>query len=143
MSLEQLNTALEDLFAAQRRMRGRDQQGKDTLSYAQYRMLRALALSDEPSLPSGKLAALGELTPATVTEMTASLERSGIVTRERSKTDRRVVTIALTDEGRARYDRKTALLRKNWRRTLRGLDQEELIRAASILGLLAQYLDGM
>jgi DNA-binding MarR family transcriptional regulator len=143
MSVDDLNSALDNLFAAQRRMRGRDQQVKDTLSYAQYRMLRALARSDEPSLPSGKLAALGELTPATVTEMTASLERAGIVKRERSKRDRRVVTIALTDEGRARYDRKTAALRKNWRRTLRGLDQEELIKAASILALIAQYLDGM
>jgi len=143
MSLDDVNAALDDLFAAQRRMRGRDQQIKDALSYAQYRMLRALALSDEPSLPSGKLAALGELTPATVTEMTASLERAGIVKRERSKTDRRVVTIALTNEGRKRYNRKTAALRRNWRKTLSGLDQEELIKAASILALMTQYLDGM
>src|SRR5690349_19075359 len=92
MAVDDLGQALEDLFAAQRRMRGRDQQVRDTLSYAQYRVLRALAMADEPALPSGQLAAAGELTPATVTEMCAALERDGIVTRQRSSQDRRVVT---------------------------------------------------
>lgn len=141
MAIDELDKALDDLFAAQRRMRGRDQQVKDALSYAQYRMLRALATSNEPALPSGKLAALGELTPATVTEMCASLERQGIVRRERSGTDRRVVTVALTDVGRKRYEQKTVALKRNWRRALRGLEQEDMIFAAQILAILSQYLD--
>jgi DNA-binding MarR family transcriptional regulator len=119
MAIDDLEKALDDLFAAQRRTSG------------------------EKALPSGKLAALGELTPATVTEMCAALERQGVVTRERSGTDRRVVTVALTAEGRKRYEQKAASLKRNWRRALRGLEQEELVFAAQVLAILSQYLDRM
>ena len=64
-------------MAAVRRLRGRESQGQGELSYAQYSLLFGLAA--EPELSTSRLAALAELSPATVTQMLDHLEQAGFV----------------------------------------------------------------
>jgi MarR family transcriptional regulator, organic hydroperoxide resistance regulator len=47
------------------------------------------------------LAAEANVTKGTLTGVVDTLERRGLVTRERGQDDRRLVTVALTDEGRS------------------------------------------
>lgn len=63
-----------------------------------------LAIGDE-ALTQREVADRCYVTPATVTGVVDTLEREGLVTRERGTDDRRVVRVRLTDEGRARLAR--------------------------------------
>lgn len=64
-----------------------------------------LAVADGEALTQREVADRCYVTPATVTGVVDTLERDGLVTRERSTDDRRVVRVRLTDEGRARLAR--------------------------------------
>lgn len=63
------------------------------------RMLRLLA--ERGDMSQSDFVYLLELRSASVSELLGKLEAQGLVTRRRSETDRRGVTISLTDAGRA------------------------------------------
>ena len=68
------------------------------LTLAQFAVLEALA--NKGSLPLGRLGQLLVVTPGNITYVVNQLERRGLVRRERAADDRRVVSAALTPEGR-------------------------------------------
>jgi len=59
-----------------------------------------IAVAEEGPLTLSRLSARVFLSPSTVVGVVDRLERSGLVTRERSRTDRRQVLLAATDRGR-------------------------------------------
>lgn len=59
-----------------------------------------LALSEYGPMPISRLAKYILVKPSTVTGIIDRLEQKGLVTRTRNMSDRRVVTITLTDAGR-------------------------------------------
>ena len=63
------------------------------------RMLRLLA--ERGDMSQSDFVYLLELRSASVSELLGKLEAQGLITRRRSETDRRGVTISLTDAGRA------------------------------------------
>jgi len=63
-----------------------------------------LAIADGEGLNQREVAERCYVTPATVTGVVDTLEREGLVTRERGTEDRRVVRVRLTGEGRTRLD---------------------------------------
>jgi DNA-binding MarR family transcriptional regulator len=76
------------------------------------------------------------------TRMVARLEALGLVRRERSATDRRIVMVALTDRGRAELDLLRAQSRRLVREALRGRSARELRRmqaASEALALLTEW----
>jgi DNA-binding MarR family transcriptional regulator len=138
-ALEELRSSLMELFAAQRRLRGRDSRIEGGVSFAHFQLLSVLAEKGEMS--ARQLSAEAGLTPASVTQMLDALAATGIVARKRSESDRRVVTSALTDEGRRRVERKHEELTAKWRAALEGLGPEEIEAAERVVRLLAAYLD--
>lgn len=58
-----------------------------------------LTLRDEP-LPMGSLAEAMDVSQASVTGIVDRMEQRGLVERQRDEDDRRIVRVALTDEGR-------------------------------------------
>src|SRR6266568_1889637 len=110
---EGLRQALGELFAAQRRMRGRDAQRKDGITYAQYHLLRILA-DQGGELAASKLAACADVTPTTVTQMVDPMVEHGLVERIRSEEDRRVVFVRLTAYGREVCARQRAINEARW-----------------------------
>jgi DNA-binding MarR family transcriptional regulator len=64
-----------------------------------------LAIGDGEALTQREVAERCYVTPATVTGVVDTLEREGLVTRERGTEDRRVVRVRLTPEGTERLDR--------------------------------------
>ena len=99
-TLDELRVALGELFGAERRLRGREQQQPRDLTNSQLRALFALGKSAE--VTAGELAKSADLNPASVTAMLDQLEANGIVERrriqrtgesvtgKRGETDRRV-----------------------------------------------------
>jgi DNA-binding MarR family transcriptional regulator len=139
--LEELRLATAGLFVSQRRLRGRDARIVGGVSFAHYPLLKALQRAGEMS--AGQLASEVALTPATVTQMLEALASAGIVERQRSERDRRVVTSRMTEEGRRRLERKDAELVEKWRDTLADLDDADLEQATRVVARIAAYLDAL
>lgn len=58
--------------------------------------------------PVTRLAAIEQVSPPAITKLVAALEADGLVARERSATDRRVVLVTATAAGRRRLERGRA-----------------------------------
>ena len=135
-----LHEEFAHLLAAERRLRGRDQQraGSD-MSNAHVRALFALGRHEEST--AGEIARSAQLSPASVTGMLDDLERSGIVARRRSTTDRRNVLVSLTDDGRALLDERRRRWAAIWKRGLAEMPTADLEAAARVMRTIADLLD--
>ena len=71
--------------------------------------------------------------PGAMTRMIDRLERKGLVRRVRSAEDRRVVKLALTDEGKAVYPKLVARAAAVINRSLRGFTKSEAQQLESLL----------
>jgi DNA-binding MarR family transcriptional regulator len=140
-ALTQLGTAFKGIMGALRRLRGRETHRPGELSFAQFHLLFGLAGDCE--LSTSQLAATADLSPATVTQMLDGLVTMGLVERTRSESDRRVVTVALTEPGRELIAEKRAQWEKRWRTTLADFSAEELTSAAAVLERLRAMYDAI
>jgi DNA-binding MarR family transcriptional regulator len=137
-ALAELGAAFKGMQAAFRRLRGRETQRQDELSFAQAQLLFGLADRD---LSAGELAAVADLSPATVTQMLDHLAQLGLVERTRSEHDRRIVLSRLTDEGRTLIEARREDHLRRWREALAGFEPEELRVAAAVLDRLHELYD--
>jgi DNA-binding MarR family transcriptional regulator len=137
--------ALGELLRAERRLRARDQQRREQMTYAQSRALIALAEigAADTAVSAGQLAKAADLHPATVTAMLDLLEDQGLVIRRRSDIDRRSVLVALTPEGQALLERKRAEWRARWEEVLADVPEEDVETAARVMRRLAAIFSGL
>src|ERR1700730_11111335 len=122
-ALEEVRLAMGELFGAERRLRGREQQQPRDLTNSQLRALVVLGRAEE--VTAGDLARSADLNPASVTAMLDQLEANGIVQRRRTAHDRRVCMVSLTDQGRAILDEKHAQWQVLWKQHLGDLSEDE------------------
>jgi DNA-binding MarR family transcriptional regulator len=90
-----------------------------------------------------ELAATEALAQPTVTQLVDKLEKRGLVARERSGEDRRVVLVAISERGREQLEALRAGAREVMRETLKELSDgelDELVTATEILGRLVETL---
>jgi DNA-binding MarR family transcriptional regulator len=137
--------ALAEILGAERRLRARDQQRREQMTYAQSRALIALAEigAADTAVSAGQLARAADLHPATVTAMLDLLEEQGLVVRRRSDVDRRSVLVTLTPEGQALLDRKRAEWRARWDEVLEEIDAADIATAARVMKRLAAIFSGL
>ncbi len=140
-NVDELRTAVNQLLAADRRLRGRDHSRHGELTFAQLRTIAALGRERE--MTAGQLAKSAELTPATVTSILDQLEAANIVERRRSTEDRRVCNVALTPEGWELLERKLAVWQGLWDERLSGFSDKEVEAAAAILHAVTGILDSV
>ena len=140
-TLDELSDAFDGLFAAQRRLRGRDAMVVDGVSFAQHRLLRALAR--EGAMPASRLAEATAITPSSATQTLDALEARGFVKRTRSLTDRRIVTVELTDEGRRRSDARRASNRKVFAHAFADISGDEIAAGVELLRRFGEYMDSL
>jgi len=84
----------------------------------------------------GRLAEMERVTPAAITKLVTALERAGLATRVRDGSDRRVVRVEATEEGKELLLRGRAARVRVIERLLVGVSKEDLAtldRAARIL----------
>lgn len=138
-AMEDLGHAFKSAMAAVRRMRGRETHRSGELSYAQYGLL--FALSDGEARSSRELALAADVSPATAAEMLDGLAAQGLVERNRSAEDKRIVLTSLTARGKALVDQRRATYETRWRRTLSRFSHEELVSATRVLEALREMFD--
>jgi MarR family transcriptional regulator, organic hydroperoxide resistance regulator len=136
---DELRVALNQLLAADRRLRGRDHSRPGELTFAQLRTIAALGRERE--MTAGQLAKSAELTPAAVTSILDQLEAANIVERRRSTEDRRVCNVALTPEGWELLERKLSVWHGLWTDRMSGFSDKEIETAAAILHEVTGILD--
>lgn len=138
-AVDELEQAYRSLSAAQRRLRGRDAMLDEGLSVPQYQLLRPLL--EKAEMSSGELSSAAGLTPATATHMLDQLVRSGMITRERSVEDRRVVITRLTPDGRRHLQERHDSVMNAWKSMIDDLSDDALRNASDVLAHMVQYLD--
>ncbi|MEV5765337.1 MarR family transcriptional regulator [Micromonospora sp. NPDC052213] len=74
-------------------------------------MATLMTLAEHGGLPHRTVAEHCFVRPATLTGIVDTLERDGLVERQRDEADRRSVRIAITPAGQARIDALTAVIR--------------------------------
>ncbi len=138
-TLDELRVAMGELFGAERRLRGRDQQRSRDLTNSQLRALFVLGKSAE--VTAGELAKSADLNPASVTAMLDQLEANGIVARRRAAHDRRVCLISLTDKGRSIVDSERRRWQALWEASFGDLSEPELSLALQVMRRMIALLD--
>jgi len=131
--------AFKRAMAAVRRLRGRETHRPGELTDAQYGLL--FCLRDESEMSVRDLACAADLSPASVTEMLEGLAAAGLVERQRSDRDRRVVLTSLTDTGRELVEERRARFEPRFRAALEGFSQDELVVAAAVLDRLRDLFE--
>jgi DNA-binding MarR family transcriptional regulator len=140
-ALDDLRIAMGELFGAERRLRGREQQQAPRLTQSQLRALAVLNKADE--VTAGDLAKSAGLNPASVTAMLDQLESNGIVVRRRPPHDRRICLVALTGRGRAVLDERRAQWHHLWDERFGKLSEDDLAAGLRVMRTMTELLDGL
>jgi DNA-binding MarR family transcriptional regulator len=138
-AMAELARSFKSSNAAVRRLRGRETRHPGELSDAQYGLL--FGLRDHSELSSSELALAADLSPASATEMLDGLVAAGLVRRQRSERDRRVVLISLTERGHALVEERHARFAPLWRAALTEFSDTELRTAAAVLDRMRRMFD--
>jgi MarR family transcriptional regulator, organic hydroperoxide resistance regulator len=138
---EAFSAAVDDFMRAARRARGRLAAEGD-LSLSQYHLLEPLTAALGP-LGVGELAAAAGVSTPTATRMLGSLERDGLVERHPCARDRRVVRVALTDDGATRVEHKRHRIAARRRELYDSLPADEREQAARLLARLAAAIEDL
>ena len=140
-TLQDFEAAWDAFFGALRRARGRaaarEPDGELTLS--QLHLLTALG--HHRRLPVGEVALAAGVAAPTATRMLRCLERSGVVRREPSTRDRRVVTVSLTEKGQRLLERKRAAITEKRRAMYESLSEAERAHSERLLRRLADLIE--
>lgn len=138
-AIEAVAQSFKGASAAIRRLRGRDTHRPGALSHAQYQVLFELLRRGES--PAGELAAIAEVSPASITQMLDRLADAGLVARVRSEEDRRVVVSRLTDAGHAACERRRAAIEPLLAEVFADFSMAELRTAAAVLDQLTTLFE--
>ena len=107
----------------------------------QHQLACLLALFDSGPLPESKLAQTILVKPSTITGIIDRLEQKGLVARERSARDRRIVTIKLTDTGNGLVKQAPPPIQKAIINGLKKLSEQENIKVVKSLEKLVSMLE--
>jgi DNA-binding MarR family transcriptional regulator len=109
------------------------------LTAPQLLVMQAIEKEGRPS--TSTLARHIAVSQATMTRIVDRLERAGLVKREKSKTDKRVIHVGLTDSGRAKLESAPEPLQAEFLREFRKLEDWEQHMLKSSLLRIAKMMD--
>jgi DNA-binding MarR family transcriptional regulator len=140
--LDGLRSAVSRLFAAERRLRRREQQ--DAASGLSSTHLRALLLlTQQEHATIGALAKEADLTAASMTVAIDQLEARDLVKRERDVRDRRQCFVALTPSGRQVVEEKQAFWRDRMAELFADIPGPKIATTVSVLERLVEVMEGL
>ncbi len=113
---------------------------EDTITLVQYRALVNLSATAKQNVQS--LAGALGIRPSTATRLCDRLILKGYIDRTPSKSSRREVTLALSEEGRALVRAETARRRRAIRCIVERLDLETQLEVIDALGALSEAAEG-
>lgn len=132
------------LVALRRILRATDRYARDLakaagLTAAQFRVLQVVA--ERGFCTAKDIAQRMRISQATVTSLVDKLVRQGMVTRQRSETDRRQTNIVITDLGRETIKKAPDALQQRYVRKFEALEDWEQASLISALERVAAMLD--
>ena len=136
--LERFNEAWDHFTDALRRARSRAWQQPAPLTPAQYYLL--LALSHQPGLGVGEMAAAAGCTSPTATRILDGLERDGVVERRPSTDDRRRTIVSLTPKGKRLLGQQRRKSNQKKQRLYDQLSPAERAQSEALLRRLAEVI---
>ena len=139
--LTELRRAFGELLAAERRLRSRDRGAPGELTFAQ--TIALITIDRQGPTTAGDIARSSGLNPASITAMLDQLEEKQIVARTRSAQDRRVVEVALTEQGQRLLEKRRAVWESKWERVFADADAEELRAATTAMRRVTAMLDSL
>lgn len=107
----------------------------------QHQLACLLALFDSGPLPESKIAQTILVKPSTITGIIDRLEQKGLVARERSVRDRRIVYIQSTDAGNELVKQAPPPIQKAIINGLKNLSEQENIKVVKSLETLVSMLE--
>ncbi|HMG43225.1 MAG TPA: MarR family transcriptional regulator [Acidimicrobiales bacterium] len=110
------------------------QQSGTGLTPSQYSLL--VSIDGHGPLTLGHLAKIEQVAPPTITRVAAKLEDDGLVVRQVDASDRRVVRVDVTAEGRRRLDHSRQRRNLWLAERLDGFDEAQLADVAAALRVL-------
>lgn len=102
------------------------------LTFARFEILRLLGFTRTGRLPMGKISDRLQVHPASVTSAVKRLEREGLIRRESSHDDNRIVLAVLQPRGETVLGPATAAVNRVFETT--GLDDERLDALVDLMG---------
>jgi DNA-binding MarR family transcriptional regulator len=142
VQLEVFFDAFDEFAQAVRRARGvRLAADPEGLTLSQYGLIEPLLAAE--GLGVQDLAAQAGVTSPTATRVLGTLERRGLVIRERSEEDRRAVQVVLTPAGRVALSERHDWLRRRERALFSQLTARERALAPRLLRRLAALVGEM
>lgn len=126
--------ALRRAFLAVKRSLG-EELARHGLTGAQFAVLTRIP---DEGIPLTQLAEASWSDPGNLTGIVDRLERDGLVQRQRSAEDRRVVLAKLTEQGRRVLDAVTPVHRAHIAQLFDGFAQQELVDLIALLDRLAE-----
>ncbi|CAL9375587.1 Transcriptional regulator SlyA [Streptomyces sp. enrichment culture] len=108
-----------------------DELGKSGVTFATWTILATLKL--EGSMIQRTLAQYLSIEGPTLSRHLETMERRGLVVRSRDGADRRTAVVALTDEGRSRYEEIESVALRSQERMLRGLSDSDVAQLSELL----------
>jgi DNA-binding MarR family transcriptional regulator len=140
-TIEDLRTAVSQMFGAERRLRSREHSRPGELTHAQLRAL--FTLGKEQEMTAGQLARSADLNPASVTPILDQLEAANVLQRHRSTEDRRVLKVSLTPEGRQLLERKLEHWQSLWDERFAEFSARDLDAAVRVLNQITEIYEGI
>lgn len=132
------DTEAFDDFGA-RQEKGRRTRHSEAGHHGQNRVLALLMIQDGASQKD--LAYLLGIRPQSLSEVLDHLEKSGLIERQRSEQDKRVIHVSLTEAGRERSTKVAEDRKKSATDMLSVLSEEEKDQLATIMDKIASHLE--
>ena len=132
------------LIALRRIIRAVDQHSRNLVSSHGLTGPQALLLTEIArggALTGSELAARVSLSPATVTDVVKRLEVRGLLTKERSETDKRRIILSATEEGALLVRQSVPLLQERFQHRLASLQDWERMQLLSSLQRIAELMN--
>lgn len=132
------------LIALRRIIRAIDQHSRKLVSTHGLTGPQALLLTEivrGGPLTGSELASRVSLSQATVTDVVKRLEGRGLLSRERSETDKRCIILHATEEGAALVRQSVPLLQERFQQRLTGLQDWEQMQLLSSLQRIAELMN--
>ena len=141
-AFDEFAAAWDQMSRVVRRARGRaSATPRNGLTVSQFHLLDTLSLEADAALHITEVAEAAGVTCPTATRMLNTLEREGIVRRQRARGDARVVVVRLTVDGRRAVAATRERLRTAQRTVYENLTAAEQRQASVLLSRLSEAID--
>jgi DNA-binding MarR family transcriptional regulator len=111
----------------------------DGMTSSEFMVIRLI--EDQGALKASEVSKLMEVSASHITSVTDSLVEKGFITRQRSSEDRRVIELALTDDGKARlihFKKKKSLY---FQQLFQSFSEEEILNFMKLIEKMLTHKD--